>query len=163
MDKHPVNAYFEDDHDRLDGLFRDFQSLKRTDPEKAKASFREFKFGLQRHIIWEEEILFPIFESKTGLASGGPTEVMRREHREIGSILESIHEKVRAGNPESDDEEAGLLGILGLHNEKEERILYPAIGRSLGPGEGEKVFEAMRTIPEARYETCCNQHPPKNS
>ena len=137
-----VTAYYEHDHDRLDGLFAQFQQLKRTNFAKAKEFFKEFKFGLQRHIVWEEEILFPLFEHKTGISEGGPTHVMRMEHRLIAKYLEEIHEKVKAGSPDSDDEEQMLLNTLFAHNQKEEQILYPAIDRSLSDNERAKEILA---------------------
>jgi|SRR3989338_582496 len=153
-----ITSYYEKDHDRLDGLFKAYQTLKRTDFDKAKPNFRDFKFGLQRHIIWEEEILFPLFEEKTGMRNGGPTEVMRMEHREIGAILEAIHEKVKARDPESDSDEQKLLTVLGNHNMKEENILYPAIDRSINDNERKAVFKKMEELPPERYAQCCGGH-----
>jgi iron-sulfur cluster repair protein YtfE (RIC family) len=150
-----IKTYFEKDHDRLDELFRNFQKLKRVDYSKAKEFFKEFKFGLQRHIVWEEEILFPIFEQKTGMAYSGPTRVMRVEHEQIGKQLEAIHEKVQKRDPDSDEEEHRLLSLLSLHNQKEEYILYPAIDKSLSDAERAAVFAAMKNIPEERYKVCC--------
>ena len=83
MNEQSVSIYYGQDHDRLDDLFTKHQQLKRTDFAKAKEYFKEFKFGLQRHIVWEEDILFPLFEEKTGMRGGGPTAVMRMEHRII--------------------------------------------------------------------------------
>ena len=150
-----IREYFEEDHDRLDDLFKNFQKTKSTDYAKAKTFFVEFRTGLQRHIIWEEEILFPLFERKTGITSGGPTEVMRMEHREIGQHLEAIHDKVKVADPGSDAEEQRLLDVLSLHNMKEENILYPAIDNSVTPEEVKKVFEEMQQVPESRYAQCC--------
>ena len=153
----PVFDYFEADHDRLDTLLMNFQALKRTDYAKAKTYFREFKFGLQRHIIWEEEILFPIFERKTGLMSG-PTEVMRLEHRKIGRFLEDLHAKVRVQDAESDEQERLLIEVLAMHNQKEELILYPAIDRSLSTEDQEAIFRKMKELPEERYRMGCHHH-----
>ena len=150
-----VSGFYEDDHDRLDNLFEQFQKLKRTHFSLAKTAFKEFKFGLQRHIIWEEEILFPLFEQKTGLISGGPTNVMRMEHRLIGKYLEEIHQKVKAGDMDSEGEEQMLLNTLFAHNQKEEQILYPAIDRALSEDEREGVFKSMKDLPEERYQHCC--------
>ena len=111
-----VRRFFAEDHDRLDGLFARFQERKRADYADAKLSFREFKFGLQRHIVWEEQILFPLFEQKTGMHGTGPTEVMRHEHRLIGERLEALHDKVRRDDPESDAEEQALRQALEVHN-----------------------------------------------
>ncbi|MEK7287142.1 MAG: hemerythrin domain-containing protein [Elusimicrobiota bacterium] len=153
-----VTGYYQADHDRLDGLFRKFQEMKRLDMAKAKPFFREFLFGLQRHIVWEEEILFPVFEEKSGMRGTGPTEVMRMEHREIKKFLDAIHDKVRRQDPDSDGEERGLLEVLSAHNEKEESILYPLIDSSISKVEQQRIHEAMKNIPPEKYETCCAGH-----
>ena len=153
-----ISEFFEQDHDRLDELFKTFQQLKRSDFPKAKEAFKGFKFGLQRHIVWEEEVLFPLWEGKTGMSEGGPTFVMRAEHRQIGQQLEAVHRKVADQNPDSDQEERALLDLLGSHNTKEERVLYPAIDQLTSAEERETVFRNMKNIPEERYKLCCGQH-----
>jgi iron-sulfur cluster repair protein YtfE (RIC family) len=155
MNEKSVKDYFEADHDRLDELFKKFQHLKQTESPKAKEIFKEFKVGLQRHIVWEEEILFPLFERKTGIAQGGPTQVMRMEHRQIRDLLESIHKKIQDQNPDTDPEEQTLLSVLSAHNQKEENILYPAIDRLVSDADRAWVFSAMKNTPEERYRTCC--------
>jgi hemerythrin superfamily protein len=151
-----INEYFAADHDRLDGLFTQFQKLKRADFPAAKENFKQFLKGLTRHIVWEEDVLFPAFEERTGMRGGGPTEVMRREHRLIKAQLDAIHDKVRAGDPDSDNAEMTLLEILGSHNRKEETILYPAIDAGLDSSGLEKLTKAMDAIPEERYACCCH-------
>ena len=153
-----ISEFYEQDHDRLDELFKTFQKMKRSDFTKAKEAFKEFKFGLQRHIVWEEDVLFPLWEEKTGMSEGGPTSVMRAEHRQIGQQLEAIHGKVADQNPDSDQEEQALLDLLGSHNMKEERVLYPAIDQLTSAEERETVFQNMKNIPEERYKLCCGQH-----
>ena len=59
------------DHDGLDGLFKEFQKASHSGPAEAKKLFSEFSFGLKRHIVWEEEILFPPFEERTGMKDVG--------------------------------------------------------------------------------------------
>ena len=76
-----VSAFFEQDHDRLDEWFRTFQQLKRSDFAKAKDAFKEFEVGLQRHIVWEEDLLFPLWEEKTDMSEGGPTFFMLHAER----------------------------------------------------------------------------------
>ena len=152
-----IRAYFEQDHDRLDELFRIFQTMKRTEFSKAKGAFKDFKFGLQRHIVWEEEILFPLWEQQTGMTESGPTVVMRAEHRQIGAVLEAIHKKVQEQDPESDAEEEQLLSLLGAHNMKEERILYPAIDQAVSDADRESVYRRIKELPEERYRVCCGE------
>ena len=153
-----ITEFFEQDHDRLDELFKTFQQSKRSDFPKAKEAFKDFKFGLQRHIVWEEDLLFPIWEQKTGMSDSGPTPVMRNEHRQIGQQLEAIHQKVAGQNLDSDQEEEALLDLLGSHNRKEERALYPAIDQVVSAEEREGVFLNLTNIPEERYKLCCGGH-----
>lgn len=157
---HPITAYFEADHDRLDSLFQHFREKKRENLQAAKPYFREFIKGLRRHIVWEEEVLFPFFEKSSGITAG-PTEVMRYEHRLIGAVLDRLHEKVRQGNADADGEEAELISILKPHNDKEENILYPAIDRYASAGQCAELFLQMEEIPLERFQVCCSAHPAK--
>lgn len=158
MEDPTIREYFQDDHHRLDALLKKYQELKGTDFGKAKAAFVEFKFGLQRHIVWEEELLFPQWEQATDIREGGPTQVMRAEHRQIGDWLEALHKKVQAQDPESDKEEWGLIALLTAHNQKEERILYPAIDQTLSKEGRTELYQAMKAVPEERYKRCCDSH-----
>jgi hemerythrin superfamily protein len=158
IEQETITKFYEKDHDRPDELFKTFQRLKRSDFAKAKDAFKEFKIGLQRHIVWEEELLFPMWEEKTGMVEDGPTPVMRFEHSQIRQYLDAIHQKVEGQNPDTDREEQALLQVLGSHNRKEERALYPAIDNVTSAEERAIVFSSMNTIPEDRYNACCGQH-----
>ncbi|HEY5931935.1 MAG TPA: hemerythrin domain-containing protein [Nitrospira sp.] len=153
-----ITAFYEADHDRLDELFKTFQTLKRSDFAKAKEVFKEFKVGLQRHIVWEEELLFPMWEEKTGMIEDGPTPMMRHEHSQIKQLLDAIHQKVEGLTPDTDQDEQALVNLLSSHNRKEERALYPAIDNVISAEEREKVFSDMNSIPEDRYNACCSEH-----
>lgn len=122
-----------EDHDRLDGIFTEYRNAgpEALALEKKKKLFSDFASGLQRHIYWEEEILFPRFEEKTGMKDMGPTVVMRMEHRKIKEYLEQIQKQLQKGDAATEGIEEGLLSILTAHNEKEEKILYPWIDREL--------------------------------
>lgn len=154
MESKSIKEFFEEDHDRLDDLLKQFHQLKQCDHANAKACFVEFKLGLQRHIVWEEDILFPMWETSTGM-EGGPTAVMRAEHRQIGQALEAVHRKVQAQDPESDDEEQVLRNLLTTHNQKEERILYPAMDSVLTAHDRATLYQRMKSVPEERYRVCC--------
>jgi regulator of cell morphogenesis and NO signaling len=110
MSEGKISVTFEQDHDRLDALFTTFQEQKRKDFAKAKEAFVAFKFGLQRHIVWEEDVLFPKWEENSGMAEGGPTQVMRTEHRMIGDCLEAIHERCRHRIRRATEDEQRLVG-----------------------------------------------------
>ncbi len=154
MSKATVTGFYGHDHDELDNYLKEFQALKHKDFSKAKPFFRAFKTGLLRHILWEEEILFPVFEAKMGMKEGGPTAVMRHEHAQIKEILEALHQKVRRQEPDSDEGEQALIAILEAHNQKEEMILYPAIDGLTSPQEKEALFKQMQEFPKERYDNC---------
>ncbi len=137
-----VFDFMSKDHDRLDGLFKEFQQAANSKPAEAKKLFSDFSSGLKRHIIWEEEILFPIFEERTGINEGGPTEAMRHEHKQIKGFLEEIQGKLSAGE-DSTSAEQGLLNVLSEHNMKEEHILYPMIDEKLNEEETEAVLRKI--------------------
>lgn len=153
-----VMNYFAADHDRLDALFMEFMRLKSEDFPRAKTYFKDFLKGLKRHIVWEEEVLFPLFEDKAGMKTAGPTFVMRQEHQLIGAALEALHGKVRLADPDCDAEAGSLLDLLGQHNAKEETVLYPAIDQWTRSEEAAAIFHQMESIPAERYNTCCGTH-----
>lgn len=152
MDERRITPFYKHDHEQLDGHFKKFQDLKAQDPVQAKECFKKFMSGLQRHIVWEEDILFPLFEEKTGMRNSGPTEVMRHEHRQIKQLLEEIHQKIQSGDA-TDTEEQLLWSVLKQHNMKEENILYPAIDRATSETERRDVFGQMKNLPENKYKT----------
>ena len=156
MDNVTIKKFFEDDHNRLDTIFIEYQKLKRSDLQKAKEFFKEFKIGLQRHIVWEEEILFPVFEKKTAIFQGGPTQVMRIEHKQIKEQLEKIHDKIQKEDTKNDVDEEILSSILIKHNLKEENILYPAIDNMIKDEERIRIFDQINNMPEESYKKCCS-------
>lgn len=150
-----IVQYFQADHNRLDAAFATFQDLKRESFDEARKYFKLFFKGLRRHIAWEEDILFPLFEKKSGMRDGGPTFVMRQEHCRIKELLDRIHAKVRLADPNSEDDEEMLMEILEGHNLKEEQVLYPAIDQLTTQNEIAQVFLELENMPAERYETCC--------
>lgn len=155
MSNQSIREFFHEDHRRLDDLFRRYRQAKGTEHPLARELFHEFAAGLQRHIVWEEEVLFPLWERRTGMSDGGPTEVMRGEHRQIRAILEAMDHKVQQGNFQTDSEEADLLNVLSLHNIKEERVLYPAIDQVASEEDRATVFRAIETGPHEGESAPC--------
>lgn len=154
MSEKTITAFYEQDHNELDSFLKEYRRLKKINFDDGKIYFKKFKFGLQRHIYWEEEILFPIFEEKTGMKNEGPTAVMRSEHRKIGEALERLHQKIRERNTNSDFEEEQLKSLLEEHNLKEEQILYPMLDKIISTEERDRVFEKMAQIKEEKYKNC---------
>jgi iron-sulfur cluster repair protein YtfE (RIC family) len=152
--KFSVSDYFEKDHDHLDTLFRDYMKLKNLHFAKAKENFVAFKRGLERHIAREKEILFPVFQKKTGIIDG-PIAVLEEEHRQILGIVERINLKVRANDASSNRLEHDLMVIIGHHNVKEENVLYPVLDHLLSADEKANLFTKMQNIPANTCDACC--------
>lgn len=138
-----ITDFFENDHRRLDTIFTNFTNIKKDDFERAKDLFEQFKNGLKQHIMWEEDILFPIFEQRTGNIDSGPTFVMRHEHRQIEDILQTISSELDRSNIETGELERDLARVLLLHNQKEEIILYPWIDRTLTQDETSEILKKI--------------------
>ncbi len=135
------------DHDRLDNKIKKYSTEKLVDIERAESIFLSFKSELERHIIWEEDILFPVFERKTGIKDGGPTSVMRIEHIEIKKYLQEIKRKLHVKKIQDPcKEEVALFKVLESHNQKEENILYPGIDNLTSEQEKEQMIKQMSSI-----------------
>lgn len=134
------------DHERLARLeVGAFVARAAGDTETASAWYEAFSSGLRRHITIEEQLLFPLFEERSGMSPGtGPTEVMRAEHREILRLLDEILQSI--GDPAKlpDDKRASFHEILEEHHLKEEGMLYPALDEVLTPEEGDALVATIQ-------------------
>jgi regulator of cell morphogenesis and NO signaling len=81
-----------------------------------------------------------------GDVQSGPTAVMRLEHREIRKFLDAIARKLEEQNFDTDAEEARLVPVLGMHNQKEEAILYPMMDRMFSEQERAAMFSEMNIL-----------------
>jgi iron-sulfur cluster repair protein YtfE (RIC family) len=131
-----VTNYLSWDHDRLETILETTRrAVEARRLPDARAIYRGFDEGLARHIRIEEELLFPVFEAKSGIADG-PTAVMRSEHKAIQLALTMMREGLDALDPVRFD--AGLKylqSVLPGHNAKEEHVLYPTTDRLLTEAE----------------------------
>jgi iron-sulfur cluster repair protein YtfE (RIC family) len=141
-----INNFLTEDHDRLDGLLESFQEWRTKDSAKAKDFLTQFTVGLQRHLRWEESILFPLFEQKTG--QSGLTNTLRGEHEEIREWLAALNRKVEQNDADCDHDEKMLVEELGGHNAREEYALYPELDKLLTEEEQKATFEVIAAVPE---------------
>ena len=137
---------FCEDHARLDELFRKFQEEKHSNLNLAKDYFEQFKFRLESHIVWEEELLFSLFEAKTGIQGPSLVAVMRTEYVQIQGTIETICAKIKNQNPLGGEDESVLLGVLSVHNLKEEDILYPMLDDTTNNWERKKISKKWKNI-----------------
>ena len=142
-----VNTYLSDDHDRIDALLADAVRLVSAgDFDAARPIFASFRAGLERHIRLEDEVLFPLFDRVTG-HRGGPTEVMRREHRLIEAALRGMVSALDARDVAGfTGQREELLAVLAPHNDKEEAVIYPMTDQALDDTERARVVASLRAF-----------------
>jgi quercetin dioxygenase-like cupin family protein len=121
-----VTELLEVDHRRLDEMLIEAKRCAGGgDAARAAAGFREFRHGLERHIVAEEEVLFPALDRLTGGRAAGPIGVMRAEHAELRRRLAELSAALERGAADAGRRIGELNALLFAHNGKEERILYP--------------------------------------
>jgi hypothetical protein len=131
-----VTAWLGHDHDRLDEELRSISaSVDDGRMAEAAARYAGFELGVLRHLRIEEELIFPVFDARSGLADG-PTSVLRDEHRHVRKALGIMRGGLEQGDARGyDDGRRFFESVLPDHNAKEEHILYPTLDRLLLPAE----------------------------
>lgn len=128
-----VAACLEHDHRLMDAILTDVDVFaNQRDWRAAAAYFAQFRARITAHMAVEEEIVFPIFQRATGY--DGPVAVMLREHEQIRRLLAAVEQGL-SGAEASADPLAALAELgdtLDRHDEKEERVIYPAVDAHAG-------------------------------
>lgn len=154
-----VTAYFGRDHDEIDailGFLRHDISAAVRDPKRPTLGivrlFDEFNQRLERHIRWEEELLFPAVEAKLPDLVHGPGRVMRLEHEEIrrykAIAAKHLHDpKLNTdGVRRAAEALQSMLEILVGHNHKEEAVYYPMSDQVHTAAESAELLARVRGL-----------------
>ncbi len=92
----------------------------------AAEAWQQFDDSMRRHFAMEEDVLFPAFESRSGMGGGGPTAMMKMEHQQMRGLLDQIGAAMdSAETTDALDIGDTLLMLIQQHNVKEEGMLYP--------------------------------------
>lgn len=137
-----ISAFFENDHREIDAIFA---AIPFDQPGRGVFQFEEFDRRLERHIEWEEGILFPAVASKEAFLEMGPIRVMKLEHVEIRARKSASLASLRAGDGAAARGHAeAMLAVLKDHNTKEEHVLYPACDQLLDESERRDVLARVQ-------------------
>lgn len=140
-----ISSLLGQDHRRLRAAWNGFvKGVEQRDIEAARSNFAVFDTGLRRHIRVEEGSLFPAFEEATGMHSGGPTFVMRSEHRQVEAILARLADELSRADFDAIGRtlsETRPAELYENHDAKEEGMLYPMADRAIS-GESRAVVMA---------------------
>jgi iron-sulfur cluster repair protein YtfE (RIC family) len=128
----PVSLVLELHHRRLDEMLdRVEMAVEVGSWTEARTGFAQFQLELEEHIRIEEEMMFPSFEA-FARSPGGPTTVMRAEHRRIRGVLTTLEELLGDEQP-IDEATSELEALLSAHNAKEEQVICPMFERHAPP------------------------------
>ena len=112
--------------------------------------FEQLVTHLKRHIVLEEEVLYPAYESAPH-APQGPTTALREEHSAIIRLLRDLAQVIGTRNSEQLLESLVYLeNRMIKHHEKEEDIFLPMASHILNAGRDELLrklgeFDASKT------------------
>jgi hemerythrin-like domain-containing protein len=133
-------------HKHCDEIFASAEdACANGDWEAGAKAFTLLVEQLETHFGTEEEVLFPAFETATGMTSG-PTEVMRGEHRQMRDLLAQMKDALTSRDADAFSGAAEtLLILMQQHNMKEENILYPMCDNTLGSSDvGPTLVERLK-------------------
>lgn len=119
-------TFFSQEHRLCDGLWAKVEAANESgNADATRAAWEAFDRATRTHFAMEEEVLFPAFEEASGMR-GGPTEMMRIEHRQMRALLDEMGDAAAKGDFENVlDHGDTLLMLVQQHNSKEENVLYP--------------------------------------
>lgn len=142
-----ILEFMRDDHRACDHLYTEAENaLADKKIDEAKTLFDAFYRATNHHFDMEERELFITFEKRTGMM-GGPTQMMRYEHQQLRTQLESMLKALTEGKH---DDFFGIgesfMIMLQQHNMKEEQMLYPMIDRAL-EGDAEIMIQTLKEMP----------------
>ena len=119
-----------------------------------QAAARYLNTDVRLHNTLEEDALFPLMERHLP-ATGGPTDVMRHEHRDLWTALEELETRLVAAAQSAPDR-PGVQRIVELalfisqlltqHIHKENHILYPIAKQVFVDGEESELAVHMERI-----------------
>ncbi len=142
-----ISDFMTTDHTHCDHLFAEAENaVTDNDWETGQTRFESFQSATLHHFAREENVLFPAFEAKTGIAHG-PTVIMRSEHMDMREAMQGMQLALARHDAESFLGLAEtLLMLMRQHNMKEEQILYPMADHALREVAGEMV-NRMESMP----------------
>ncbi len=140
-----IKEFLSSDHSRCDELFASMEDAVADSIDSARGAYEEFATSTEHHFQMEERVMFPEFETKTGMTQG-PTEMMRQEHMQMRNLVKEMGLAIDAkdkdkffGNSET------LMILMQQHNMKEEQMLYPMAQQHLD-AESDRIVDMMQSI-----------------
>jgi hemerythrin-like domain-containing protein len=140
-----IKEYLTNDHRACDEVFAQMEEKANNSLSDAKELTEAFIADMERHFQREERVMFPEFETKTGMVNG-PTEMMRQEHSQMRNLMQQL-----LGAIENSDKDKffglseTLMILLQQHNMKEEQMLYTMAQQHLS-ADADRIVEMMDSL-----------------
>lgn len=143
-----ISDYMQKDHVEIDAIAdRAVAAAGSGDGATMAREGAQFLARLLVHIDMEEKLLFPAFEERTGMTSGGPSVQMRQEHEQMQPILEQMKAAVAANDNAGYQRAAQALSeILMPHNVKEEQMMYPMLDDTVTGADATALLAEVRKM-----------------
>lgn len=155
MSMQSLRYFFSADHDRVGGLFRNWQEKKKANSPDAYDSFRKFLVSQLQHMDLEEKLIFPLFEQQIGNTNTGLIQELHQDHIEIQRTIDNIHNVLRRAES-TEAAEVLLSEMLEAHHEKEEDIFYPILDQWIDEQERNRIFTRIQEVAQnSGAQTCC--------
>jgi len=140
-----INEFMTKDHRRCDEMMAVAEeAIDKNDWDKGKQLAQEFLDAMEHHFTMEEQVLFPTFETQTGIVQG-PTMIMRAEHQQMRGLFMQMQDAMEKQNKEEFlDTTETLLIMMQQHNMKEEGMLYPMTDEHLA--DTDQVISKMQQV-----------------
>ncbi len=141
-----ISSFLTQDHRNCDEVFAKLEnSVAAEQWNDSEKIFEEFSKDLIHHFEMEESVMFPAFETKTGM-QGGPTHVMRMEHSQMKQVLEYMQKDIiQKDKNHFFGLSETLMMLMQQHNMKEEQMLYKMADMHLGDEVG-SIVEQMKSL-----------------
>ncbi len=126
-----IGEAFAHDHGRLEEALDAAVALVHKGHWDAVVdAFRLFRRGIERHMVIEENVLFPAIENG---AETPLTAILRKGHRDLRVFFDELEDAIEARDAEEFGRiAASMRGLLQRHDRKEEAELYPVAQARLG-------------------------------
>lgn len=148
-------------HGQLDQMFIEHQrALIRLDLDRAEQLLNDYQIGLLAHIRDEEILMLPLYRERVNPPVGGAADIFAGEHEKLRQFVALFRQemaKIRA----MDDVELGVLflidsqhlfkRLLGHHDTREKKMLYPLLDEVTTEAERQELFARLEFAPELQH------------
>jgi hemerythrin-like domain-containing protein len=145
---------FREEHaaikEHLSHMSQMIQAIPEGVTEVQKQTMTKLVEALKGHILvhaeWEEKVLYPVIDQKTGGGKYAFTAAMRHEHRIVGRWIDELASESGKENPDTRlfvRRADQLLGLILAHFEDEEEVLLPVLDETMTPEEFEREIASQ--------------------